>query len=280
MFETKAPAKLNLSLRILGKREDGYHEIDTTMVRLEGLEDTLEFHEADGYSLECDVDGIPVDEGNLVTQAVRAYEAAAGVACRYRIRLIKRIPHAAGLGGGSSDAAAVLKALDKRNPKPLGIPKLMEIAAHLGSDVPFFLGTACARCTGRGERIESQVPPAVPLRILLLKPSFPVATPDAYQQWSSAKPLAGVSYDEQKLDGLALVNDLERPVFSKHLFLAELKMWLMSREETAGALLAGSGSTVFAVLHYGVDGEALAEAARAELDPHLWHACVSVEAGA
>jgi 4-diphosphocytidyl-2-C-methyl-D-erythritol kinase len=275
MFETTAPAKLNLSLRILGKRDDGFHEIDTTMVRLPGLCDSLTFSEADAFSLTCDDASLPLDESNLVTRAVRAYGQAAGSPCHHHIHLTKRIPHGAGLGGGSSDAASTLMALNELNPKPLPSERLLAIAAELGSDVPFFLGPPVARCTGRGE-ILAPAPAPPRMDILLLKPSFPVLTPDAYHRWQNAPALAGVSYAEQNLDGLILINDLEPPVFAKHRFLAEMKTWLLQRDEVAAALLCGSGSTLFSVLHYGSDPSTLAAAARHELDPNLWHAAVSI----
>lgn len=275
MFETTAPAKLNLSLRILGKRDDGFHEIDTTMVSLPGLCDSLTFSEADAFSLTCDDSSLAVDETNLVTKAVRAYEQATGSTCCHSIHLTKRIPHGAGLGGGSSDAASTLMALNEINPTPLSSGRLLAIAASLGSDIPFFLGPEVARCTGRGEIIRS-APSPPRMDVLLLKPSFPVLTPDAYQRWQNSTPLSRIPYGEQNLDGLIIVNDLERPVFAKHRFLAEMKAWLLHRDEVAAALLCGSGSTLFAVLHVGSDPEILAAAARHELDPNLWHASVSI----
>lgn len=265
-----APAKLNLSLRVLGKRDDGYHAIETLMLGLPGLADRLEFEAASGFSFVCDDPSLPVDEGNLVVKAVRAYEQASGLACGCALRLAKAIPHGAGLGGGSSDAAAALKGLDQLHDGRLGAERLQEIAAALGSDVPFFLDGVAARCSGRGERIES-VPPPPAMRVLLLKPAFPVATPDAYGRWNGSHELPGVRYAPQRVGDLELVNDLERPVFAKHRFLAELKTWLLARDEVAAALLCGSGSTMFAVLRDGADAVALAQAARDALDPGLWH---------
>ena len=107
--------------------------------------------------------------------------------------------------------------------------------------------------------------------MLLLKPAFGVSTPDAYGRWSGSKELPGVAYAGKDIDGVALVNDLERPVFGKHRFLSEVKQWLLLRDECAAALLAGSGSTLFAVLHHGADAAELARAARHELDPGFWH---------
>lgn len=273
----QAPAKLNLSLRVLGRRDDGFHEIDTLMVRLPGLADVLDFGESGRFSLACDDPTLPVDEGNLVARAVRAYEVAGAVDCGFSITLRKNIPHGAGLGGGSSDAAATLLGLDRLHEGKLGAARLGELAAALGSDVPFFLSDGAARCRGRGEKIE-MVPPPDPQRVLLLKPGFGVATPDAYRRWQASRELPGVQYATQTVGELEVRNDLERPVFEKHRFLAELKQWLMTRDECLAALLAGSGSTVFAILHDGVDGDALANCARHELDPGLWHWCGSTGA--
>jgi 4-diphosphocytidyl-2-C-methyl-D-erythritol kinase len=265
----QAPAKLNLSLRISGKRGDGFHEIDTLMVKLPGLSDSLEFSESDRLTLVCDDPALPAGDDNLAMKAARAYEAAAGVSCRFTISLKKSIPHGAGLGGGSSDAAAVLLGLDQLHDGKLGAGRLLEIAAAIGSDVPFFITAGAARCTGRGERIEPvEAPPQ--LRVLLLKPDFAVATPDAYRRWAESRELPGVDYRPLQVNGLELVNDLERPVFAKHRFLAELKQWLLGRAECAAALLAGSGSTTFAVLREDADAMVLAKAARDELDPGLW----------
>lgn len=268
-LDLQAPAKLNLSLRVLGKRDDGFHEIDSLMVKLPGLSDILSFAESGAFSFTCDAADLPTNESNLVVKAVRAYEQAAGVTCRHSIHLAKRIPHGAGLGGGSSDAATTLRGLDHLHGDKLGPDRLREIAAALGSDVPFFLQPGTARCTSRGEVITPG--PSLPaLQLLLLKPWFGVPTPEAYGRWADSAELPGVLYAAQDLDGIVLQNDLERPVFAKHRFLAELKMWLLDRDEVAAALLCGSGSTIFAVLHVNTDATALAKAAKHELDPGLW----------
>jgi 4-diphosphocytidyl-2-C-methyl-D-erythritol kinase len=255
---------------VLGRRDDGFHDIESLMLRLPKLADELEFSEAAKFSFSCDDPTVPGDEGNLVIKALRAYEGAAQTECRVAIHLKKFIPHGAGLGGGSSDAAATLLALDQLHDDKLGTSRLIELAADIGSDVPFFLGDAAVRVSGRGERLESvEPPPALP--ILLLKPSFGVPTPEAYRHWLDSVEIPGIRYAPQIIDGLELVNDLERPVFAKHRFLAELKQWLLRREEVRAALLCGSGSTIFAVLHAGVDAVQLARCARHELDPALWH---------
>jgi 4-diphosphocytidyl-2-C-methyl-D-erythritol kinase len=265
----EAPAKLNLSLRVLRKRDDGFHEIESLMIRVPGLCDRLAFAPAgvDGFS--CDDASVPADGSNLVLKARNAYRSASGFDRPLSIHLEKRVPHGAGLGGGSSDAAATLDAMNRMNGGVLPVDRLMELAATLGSDVPFFLGSPTARVGGRGECIEpAEDPPMLP--VLLLKPAFGVATPDAYRRWADARELPGIDYAPQIFAWGELVNDLERPVFWKHLFLAETKAWLQARPEVAGALMSGSGSTMFAVLHESAGAASVIDAARRELDPTLW----------
>lgn len=263
-----APAKLNVCLRVLGRRDDGFHEIETLMVELPGLADRVEIEDAADFSFECDAADVPADESNLAVRAARVFERATGEEVKVRLKLEKRVPHGAGLGGGSSDAAAVLRLLAGRFGGP-GDVELARMAAELGSDVPFFLFDGPAWCRGRGERIEPVADLQV-MPVVLLKPWFGVSTPDAYGRWKDAAALPGVDFEPQATGVGELVNDLERPVFSKHLFLAELKEWLRGREEVAAALMSGSGSTVFGVLRDGNDAEQVIESAREELDQGLW----------
>ncbi len=265
-----SPAKLNLSLRVLLKREDGFHEIDTLMVKLRGLADQIEIKKSSEFHFQCDDPGLPCGEDNLIVKAVRAFELATKTNVRCSISLQKVIPHGAGLGGGSSNAASTLLGLNEFYDSPLRLQELHQIAASLGSDIPFFLIPGAARCSGRGEIIDA-VPPPPTLRVLLLKPAFSVATPDAYKCWEQSEEIVGVRYGMQNCLGINFENSLERPVFEKHRFLAELKEWLLDRRESGTALMSGSGSVVFAVLNDDADAEALAASARAELDPSLWH---------
>ena len=268
-FTLEAPAKLNLSLRVVRRREDGFHDIDSLMVRVPGLHDLITFNDSASDDFRCDDPNVPEDGSNLVVKARVAYREATGFDQPFDIFLQKKVPHGAGLGGGSSDAAATLVGLNRLNGDALDTPRLMEIAATLGSDIPFFLGPPVARATGRGEVIEAAA--ALPsLPILLLKPSFGVATPDAYKRWKDSRELPGITYGPQVFPWGELVNDLERPVFEKHLFLAEVKAWLMAQQGVAGALMSGSGSTMFAVLDDPSQAEAIITAARAQLDPTLW----------
>jgi 4-diphosphocytidyl-2-C-methyl-D-erythritol kinase len=291
LLTRKAPAKINLSLRITGRRDDGFHEIDTLMVPLHGLSDVLTFAESDEFRFTCDSPELPADDSNLVVRAAKAFAAAARKPCRIHIHLEKHIPSGAGLGGGSSDAAATLRALQDIHGKPIREDELHAIAAAIGSDVPFFMQDGPARCAGRGE-IVTPLPDILPLPlpVMLLKPTFPVATVDAYRRALDPKigTIPGISMTAQSsgVAGISCINDLERSVFAKHRFLAELKQWLADRPEIRAALMSGSGSTVFAILK--TDGSAetipfataasvaevattIARAATQEIDPTLWH---------
>lgn len=241
-----APAKVNLALRVLGRRPDGFHDIETLMAPLD-LADHLKVDMKDtpGLDFSCSDAALPTDGSNLVCRAVTAFAAASGRNFGVRIHLEKRIPHGAGLGGGSSDAAAVLKALNELLGAGLSIQELENLAASIGSDVPFFIRCVPAVCRGRGECIEpvEGVPSA---EILLVKPPFPVSTAWAYGAWAAApKPRATF---HPMLGSITMVNDLEAPVFSKHLQLPVLKRWLTAQTGVRAAMMSGSGSTVFAVL--------------------------------
>lgn len=264
-----APAKINLSLEVLHRRDDGFHELQTLVLPLPGLADQLTFAASSNYSLSCDTPGVPLDESNLVSRAVRLFEEATGQAVRFRINLEKRIPHGAGLGGGSSDAATTLLALNTLTEASLSLEDLAQLAASLGSDIPLFLHGKPAWCRGRGEKIQTlDLPFNHPL--VLFKPSFNVSTPWAYQQWQTSRKIPGISYDPQPLGDLSLFNDLERPVFQKYLFLAQLKQDLIEHPATSAALMSGSGSTVFAVMAPHQDPHAFAEEMKQRHDPTLW----------
>ena len=265
-----APAKINLVLRVLRKRDDGFHEIESLMTQLPGLADEIRLSQARQFSFTCSKPDLCEDEDNLVVRAVRAFERASGIICKCALHLEKRIPHGAGLGGGSSDAAATLLALNEWHDSPLKDSEIHHLASGLGSDVPFFLLEGPAEVLGRGEIIRP-APAHPPLHLLLLKPGFGVSTPDAYKRWSNSRWLPGLDRSmAREVKGVRLVNDLERPVLSKHLFLAELVEWLENQPEVAAAQLCGSGSTIFAILSEIGAGKALTNRARAELDPKLW----------
>jgi len=257
-----------LSLKIRGKRPDGFHELETLIVPV-SLADTLRIELAEEFSFSCDEPEVPSDDRNLVVRAAKLFFNKIARESRVRIELAKKIPHGAGLGGGSSDAASTLLGLNAMLNNCLSLQQLAELASELGSDVPVFLFQSAAICRGRGEIVE---PIAFPhsLPLLLLKPPFGVPTPWAYKNWSSSRELAGVPYSPQPVAAGTLVNDLERPVFEKYIFLAMLKRWLLSQPESDGALMSGSGSTMFCMLRDESHAMPLAERARAEFGSSLW----------
>lgn len=264
-----APAKINLSLRITGRRDDGFHELETLVLPIPSLADELTFTESDHFSLHCSEPGVPVDESNLISRALRLFEKESGHSCHYEIHLTKHIPHGAGLGGGSSDAAQTFLALNKLTQADVPLETLAQWAGQLGSDIPLFLYQSPCWCRGRGEIIE---PTLIDWNspILLFKPSFSIPTPWAYSRWKDSREIPGISYSEQKCKNQILVNDLERPVFEKFHFLAELKQFLLEQPETEAAMMSGSGSTVFAVLHEEADAGPLLSRTLRELDPTMW----------
>jgi 4-diphosphocytidyl-2-C-methyl-D-erythritol kinase len=265
----QAPAKINLSLRVLGKRDDGYHDIETLMTRVPGLYDVITLTESKSFSFVCETPGVPTDDTNLVVKATKVFEKLSKKKCKATVTLEKNIPHGAGLGGGSSDAASTLLAWNQWHNDVLSHEKLLEAAALIGSDVPFFLGSSTARCTGRGEILTAVANiPKTP--IVIFKPAISVSTPDAYKRWQAAIALPGVNYDPIEFPWAALVNDLEKPVFGKFLFLAELKNWLNSRPEVRAAIMSGSGSAMFAILSDESNAEALIQTVRDRLDPEVW----------
>lgn len=269
-MEFLAPAKINLSLRVLGRRADGFHDLESLMCPV-SVFDTLDvtLRAEGGLEFTCDDPTLPLGEDNLVVRAARLFCAACGVEPHARIALKKEIPHGAGLGGGSSDAATTLLALDRLFETKLSREALAAMAADLGSDIPFFIYQSAAMIRGRGERVEP-VGFAHALPLLLIKPPFGVPTPWAYSRWKEAREIPGISYAAQTFPWGELVNDLERPVFEKHVFLADLKCWLLAQPEAAGALLSGSGATVFAVLRSKEHAALLGERVAEEFGPDLW----------
>lgn len=276
-MELYPPAKVNLFLKIVGQRPDRYHEI-RTLVTLLTLRDVLhiELTSSQGILLECNDPIVPSDSTNLAFIAAKFYLEAVGSGLGARITLEKRIPIAAGLGGGSSDAAFVLLALDALHKHPLGLGILHSIAASIGSDVPFFfLGWRMAWCHGRGEILEAAKFRYSEDRLaVLIKPPFPVETQWAYRRWANARKMPDLPYYPQPSPWGELYNDLEIPVFEKFPLLGLIKQWLLSRPETESALMSGSGPTLFAILRQGASSRQLEAAATSELGNDLWmHTC-------
>jgi 4-diphosphocytidyl-2-C-methyl-D-erythritol kinase len=251
----EAFAKVNLSLVVLGKRPDGFHELDTVFQAV-GLADRLTFEDGEGLTLEVDDPSIPSGPENLVVRAARALAEEAHVKPRARIVLEKRIPAGGGLGGGSSDAAVTLLGLSALWALDLPFERLAGLGAELGSDVPFFLFGGTARGLGRGERIEPLPDPA-PAGVVLVMPPFPVATPDVFRGLG-APGWSGGTRGAAAGRGIEDRNDLEPAAEALFPALREVREAL-GAVGASQARLSGSGSTVFGLFP---DLAAASEAAR------------------
>jgi len=275
-MQVLAPAKINLSLKILGRRSDGFHEIETLIAPI-SLYDKIDIDRQSRWiDFSCDDPTVPSGNENLIVRAAKAFFERTKISGGVTIKLQKQIPHGAGLGGGSSDAATTLRALNELFETKLSREELVTLGSTIGSDVSFFLFESAAICKGRGE-IVSPTKLKKKLSILLCKPAFLVSSAWAYSYWQDSKEIPGISYQSQNFDGQTLLNDLERPVFEKFVFLAQLKAWLLKQVEVRAALMSGSGSTVFAVLRPKVDVDLLTNRAREELDREIWtSACETI----
>lgn len=247
-----ARAKINLSLDIIRKRADGYHDLETVMQSIE-LYDRIEFRPDDReISLSAEGDAVPSGRDNLVCRAAEKLRTACSVQKGVQIRLIKNIPVGAGLGGGSSDAAAALLALNNMWQTGLTLEQLMKIGGQIGSDVPFCLlgGTAIAR--GRGELLE-KLPPCPGMGLVLVKPPFAVSTASVYRAFSPAavykrpdNPALENAIRHSNINKIAknLANVLEQVTIKMYPVIAEIKKKLVEAGAMA-ALMSGSGPTVF-----------------------------------
>ena len=252
MLQLKAPAKINWFLSVLGKRHDGYHDI-SSLVQCIDLYDVLLFEHSDTLELISDIPDLPAEK-NLVSRAARIMIEIAGGRRGVKITLTKNIPLAAGLGGGSSDAASTLVGLDRLWGMGLGPERLRDIGASIGSDVPFFIVNTYALMEGRGERIHP-LQGASEMTLLLVNPRIPVSTAWAYEACQNrltknpvdiklfCQTLARKDFDA--LNSL-LVNDLEMAVIAAHPEIGRIKESLYRAGASASAM-SGSGSTVFGV---------------------------------
>jgi 4-diphosphocytidyl-2-C-methyl-D-erythritol kinase len=261
------PAKINLTLEILGIRSDGFHELATWMTPI-ALYDILAIEPATEFSFESNVPGLRSDDSNLVIRAVDAFQKVSGDRRLYRIVLEKNIPLGAGLGGGSSDAAATLRLLNRMAGDALPLEALRAIAAELGSDVAFFVESRSAWCTGRGEKMEPREFPD-DRWICLVKPGFVVSTAGAYAAYTKL-PEKGKRGEKVESAWGPLRNDLEPAVFPKYLLLPEIKLWFRNQPETEITLMSGSGSTMFAITRSPAAAEALRQRFQAEFGENFW----------
>ena len=256
LFEP-AFAKINLTLDVLGKREDGYHELQSVMQTI-SVRDDIEIDIGTGRSwcLKCDKEGIPCDETNLAWKAAKVYCAAMGYDPQgLEIRITKRIPSQAGMGGGSADAAAVLRALNRHYGEPLSVWALAELGAQVGSDVPFCVVGGTCMCEGRGEKLR-KLPDMPDCIFVICKPEFSVSTPELYKKIDEVS--IAKRPDNRAMESALLAGDLKKvcenvhnvfdPVVTdEHLELNYIKS-LMYQYGAIGYQMTGSGSAVFAIV--------------------------------
>lgn len=250
-------AKLNLTLDVLGKREDGYHDLKSVMQTI-SIRDDVEIDVGTGkpWSLECSVEGIPCDETNLAWKAAKVFcdnlkIDPNGIA----IRIVKRIPSGAGMGGGSADAAAVLRALNRHYNHPLSIMALAELGAQVGSDVPFCVLCGTAMVEGRGERLR-KLPDMPDCIFVVVKPEFSVSTPELYKKIdqvaiprhpdNNAMEAALMAGDINKVADL-VYNVFDPVVTADNLELNYIKS-ICNTYGSLGQQMTGSGSAVFAIM--------------------------------
>ena len=252
-----AYAKLNLTLDVLGKRDDGYHDLQSVMQTI-SIRDDIEIDVGTGkpWKLLCSVEGIPTDETNLAWKAAKVYcDAMHKDPNGLEIRITKRIPSGAGMGGGSADAAAVLRALNRYYDNPLSLFALAELGAQVGSDVPFCTLCGTAMVEGRGERLR-KLPDMPDCVFVVCKPEFSVSTPELYKKIDSvdianrpnnrAMESALVAGDLGKV-AENLCNVFDPVVTEEHLELNYIKS-IFNSYGAVGYQMTGSGSAVFAIM--------------------------------
>lgn len=287
-LEKNSSCKVNLLLNILGKRPDGFHELETVMQPVDLYDRLLFMREGDDIKLTCSDTSLPTDSGNLVYRAAKAFLQEASIETGVRIHLEKKIPLAAGLGGGSGNAATTLLALNELFDQPLQPAQLNSIAASLGSDIPFFLQTKPALAVGRGEQVVSLEPfPALRgAAFLLIHPGFGISTAWAYKELARFPTvLNGQPGRAQKLvellqksnltaAGEAFYNSLEVPALEKYPLLALYQDFLRN-EGAPAVLMSGSGSTTFAIARNETEARRLEDQVKTKFGP-CWTAVVPV----
>lgn len=277
----RVPGKINLWLEVLGRREDGYHELSSLMLPIRLFDTlTLRIRGERGIRVKCGHPLVPCDHRNLVVRAVNAYLGRTGLRWGVEVELEKGIPVGAGLGGGSADAAAGLRMIHGLVPEPLEESELLAIAAKIGADVPFFLGSYPALATGIGEKLEKvRGIPEYPL--VLIKPDMTVSTKEIYEGLTLTRGMSRI-----KLQRFAaqpwelkpvLENDLEAVTVSRYPELDSIKVWLLE-QGALGALMSGSGPTVFGVFPSMESAEMVGKQAE-EVWSRCWVAVTSVMAG-
>ncbi len=251
-----ALAKINLTLDVLGKRGDGYHDLQSIMQTISIRDDiTLHLGTGEPWKLVCDKDWVPADERNLAWKAAKVFFETLGKDPNgLAIEIVKRIPGEAGLGGGSADAGAVLRALNRYYDSPLSVYALCELGAQVGSDVPFCTLCGTAMVEGRGERLR-KLPDIPEMFFVVCKPDFSVSTPELYQKLDET----AIAHrpDQRAMEAAIAKGDLaeiadklgnvfEPVVISQHLELNYIKS-ILNSYGSYGQQMTGSGSAVFGI---------------------------------
>jgi len=251
-----SPSKINLFLRVTARRPDGFHDL-ASLFHVIDLGDYMSFAKSSSETkdtLICNDPTIPTDESNLVIKALNLFRAKTGITQRFWIELDKRVPHGAGLGGGSGNAATTLFAANKLCGSPATEAELLEWSGEIGSDISVFFSKGAAYCTGRGEIVEDVEPPLdLATKMLLVKPPAGCSTPAVFKALdldsrSKVDPLElmkGLS--ETGCSETVCINDLEAPAFTVLPELAELKEKLKAATEDAVVFMSGSGSTIVVI---------------------------------
>ncbi|HKI69895.1 MAG TPA: 4-(cytidine 5'-diphospho)-2-C-methyl-D-erythritol kinase [Verrucomicrobiae bacterium] len=288
-LEKQSPGKVNLLLNILGKRPDGFHELETVMHPI-NVFDRLTFEPGKvGIQLTCNNAALPINSSNLVYRTATAFLQLAKISDGVRIHLEKTIPVSAGLGGGSGNAATTLLGLNELFGKPLKPEQMQNLAALLGSDVPFFLQNQPAIATGRGEHITPLdfFPALSGKAFVLVHPGFGVATAWAYQQLvhfpdalngrvgRAPKLVSLLRGPDARTAAAEFYNSLEAPALKKYPLLALFQEFFRAHG-AMGTLMSGSGSTTFAVMENQAAAEALVEEFKSHFGKTNWMVIVPV----
>ena len=283
-----SPCKVNYMLAINGVRPDGFHNL-ISIVAPTRFGDTIEISESERDFLTCNLKGVPCDESNLVMKAAALFRQASGLDRHFDFNLIKRVPHGAGLGGGSSNGALALKAINEICGSPLGADKLLELCAKMGSDCPLFLQNKAVVMRGRGELVEDLPDAAAKLissfKLLVFKPNFSINTGWAYKRMreiasayipeAAAEDMFKTFAQNPELETLPLVNNMQIPAFEKFPALEAIIGFVKDKYKVP-AIMSGSGSACFAIVNF-LDDETLT-ALKRDIIERLGETCFISEA--
>jgi 4-diphosphocytidyl-2-C-methyl-D-erythritol kinase len=290
VLQKKSPCKVNLILNILGKRSDGFHELETVMQPVAVCDEMTFERGGSGVQLTCTHPELPTDGKNLVHRAATSFLAAAQIPDGVRIHLDKRLPLAGGIGGGSANAAVTLASLNELFGAPLSLEELHTLAAALGSDVPFFLQDRPALATGRGEQVRAleNFPALRSKAFFLAHPGFGISTPWSYQNLArfpqalngrvgrAARLIALLQTGDLNAAATEIYNSLEAPAFDKFPVLSLYQEFLRANGALV-TLMSGSGSTTFAIAKDLAAAQQLAEKFKSQFGDHGWTATVEIK---